>query len=87
MRDSHVFNLYGGYPFPARLDDIFAAVCDAHIAQGVHAGDISCAEPVVFIHCTRLRMLHTFNVQVVTLDNDAAVHDMLMLMLAVFTFL
>ena len=64
MGHGSVFGVNGGDPFSTRLNDIFAAVCDAHEAQGVNAGHIACPEPVVFIHSACLMMLqdHTFGI-------------------------
>lgn len=50
--DCHVLNLYGGNPLSTRLDDILAAVGDAHVAQGIDACHIPRAEPVVLVYCT-----------------------------------
>ena len=57
MRHGSIFNVNGGDPFSARLDDVFAAVCDAHEAQGVNAGHIACPEPIVLVHSTCFMML------------------------------
>ena len=58
MGDCHILNLYGGDPLASRLDNILAAVCNAHIAQGVDASHIASAEPAVLVYCTGLWMLH-----------------------------
>lgn len=54
MGDCHVFNLNGGYPLATRLDDIFAAVSDAHVAQRIQACHITGAEPVILVYGTWL---------------------------------
>ena len=40
------------------LDDVLAAVGDAHVAQRVNAGHIAGAEPVVLVYRTGIRVLH-----------------------------
>lgn len=59
VRHCSILNVDGGDPFATRLDDIFAAVCDAHEAQWINAGDVSCLEPVVCVHCTAVLVLQT----------------------------
>ena len=59
VRHCSIFNVDGGNPLATRLDDIFAAVCDAHEAQWINAGNVSCLEPVVCVHCTAVFVLQT----------------------------
>ncbi len=59
VRHCSILNVNGGNPLATRLDDIFAAVCDAHEAQWINAGHVSCLEPVVWVHCTAVFVLQT----------------------------
>ena len=59
MRHGSILDVDGGDPLATRLDDVFAAICDAHETQWVNAGNISCLEPVVCVHCTAVLVLQT----------------------------
>ena len=59
MRHGGVLDVDRGNPFPSRLDDILAAVGDAHEAQWINRGHIPGLEPALCIHCTALLVLQT----------------------------
>lgn len=79
MRHRSILDVNGGDPLATRLDDIFAAVCDAHEAQRINAGNVSCLEPVVCVHCTAVFVLQTqaANCIVHDLNNTQILHRLL----------